>query len=442
MSAKREWQVLCVLLLFVIVAFVRHRDTVASDLAPSYLGCRVLAGGGQQHLYAHDPVLFNHVYDSFWDAAKKAGGLPLDYNTPPYVQTPLWAWALEPVCTRMSFQSFVWMFLGLTLVGFASTIGVVARYWAPRLFHPGWIAVVCVALYPTEAFQYSLHLVQTHVLFVFLMVAALTLAGRGRPVWGGLLLAVAAAVKITPGFLLIYWLIQRNWKAAASFVFWSIAIGVVTLLVAGPKLSLEYLHTLSRASNLLLVAFNNQSFAAWWMGRSYPASELFVWHTFNMPMGMKVISTALSLGSATIGGWMDRASTAKTAGAMPWFGAAFAIVGTMIFAPIAWSHYSVVLVIPAMLLMDGSLRETMSFRWRYCFSLIALTILALNLYPLSYREILMHAFKLKAMGGQTLSLVRSQFYAGLCSLVGMWLLYSRWKVTAGSDRTESNTSLG
>jgi hypothetical protein len=442
MSTKREWQVLCVLLLFVIVAFVRHRDTAASDLAPSYLGCRVLADGGRQHLYAHDPVLFNHVRDPFWDAAEEEGGLWPNYNTPPYVQTPLWAWALEPVCTRMSFRGFIWTFLGLTLVCFASTIWVVARYWTPRLFHPGWIAVVCAGLYLTEAFQYSLHLVQTHILFVFLMVAALTLAGRGRPVSGGLLLAVAAAVKITPGLLLIYWLVQRNWKAAASFVFWSIAIAVVTLMVAGPKLSLEYLHTLSRASNLLLVAFNNQSFAAWWMGRSYPASELFVWHTFDLPMRMKVISTALSLGSATMGGWMDRTSTAKTGSIIPCFGAGFAIAGTMIFAPIAWSHYSIVLVIPAMLLIDGSLRETLSFRWRYGFFLIALIVLALNLYPLSYREILMHAYKLKAPGGQTLSLVRSQFYAGLCSMVGMWLLHSRWKATAGWGRTEPSGSIG
>jgi carbon starvation protein CstA len=128
---------------------------------------------------------------------------------------------------------------------------------------------------------------------------------------------------------------------------------------------------------------------------------------------------------------MDHVSTKETGAAMPYFGAAFAMVGTMIFAPIAWSHYSVLLVVPAMLLMEAALRERVRFKWRYCFALIALVVLALNLYPLSYREILMHAFKPRALGGRSVSLVRSQFYAGLCSMLGMWLLYSHYKSTAG-----------
>jgi len=66
--------------------------------------------------------------------------------------------------------------------------------------------------------------------------------------------------------------------------------------------------------------------------------------------------------------------------------------------------------------------------WRICFAVTALIILALNLYPVSYREILMHAY-IRA-GRWSPSLVRSQFYAGLVSMAGMGLLNRRQGATA------------
>jgi hypothetical protein len=413
-------QVLFVLLIFVLVAFLRNLHVAGSDLTPSYLACRIMVDGEQSHLYNHDPVLFNHLSDPAWTAAAVEGGIGAVSNVPPYVQTPLWAYSLEPLCTHLSYARFVKLFLFLELMCFAAVLWIIARYWAPRLFHPLWLAGICLCLYTTETFQYALALAQTHIFFFLLSVLALLLARSRHHGWAGFLLALAAAVKITPGFLLIYWLMTRRWKAALSFTISSVLLLGITVLLTSRTVTGDYFHEISATSNVLLVAFNNQSLAAWWMGHFYPRSELFVWHILRLPPVMKIASTLLSLISAAVGGLMDRDSALERTGFRP-YGAAVAIVGTMIFAPIAWSHYSIVLLLPVMLLLDVN----RDHRTRLAI-VFALVILALNLYPLAYRAVLMHSFQPGFLHHKEVSITRSQFFAGVLSLAAMgWLFVMR-----------------
>jgi hypothetical protein len=408
-----------VLLVFAAFSVVRQAHTPGSDLAPSYLGCRVMADGAQSHLYNHDPVLFNHVYDPAWVAATLEGGMVAGFGAPPYVQTPLWAWSLQPICTHTSYAVFKELFLVLMMLCLVATIWLVAGHWTPRLFTPGWIALICIGLYPTEAFQYATALVQTHILFVLLTVVALIIAKR-HPFDAGMMLALAAAVKITPGLLLFYWIVTRQRKAAVSFVVSSVALAVITVVAVGPSVSLQYLHSLSQNSHVLLVAFNNQSFAAWWEGRHFPASELMIWHILRLPVRMKFATMALSILVTLWGGWLDRRAALVRPNA-PLYGAIFAMVGATIFATIAWSHYYILLVIPVMLMVDAALGERDRGKSAWLVAL-SVAVLALNLYPLSYRMILMHPFILH---GHRISLVRSQFYSGLLAMLGMWLLAAR-----------------
>jgi hypothetical protein len=412
-------RVALVLLLFGAIAVVRNLHVSGSDLEPSYLGCRVIADGAQGHLYNHDPILFNHVYDPAWIVAQTEGRIDPGYGAPPYVQTPLWAWSLQPLCTHMRYGVFKVIFLVLTALGLIAMIWLVAGHWTPRLFYPGWVALLCVGLYPTETFQYSMHLVQTHILFVLLTVAALIIAKR-HPLEAGMLLALAAAVKITPGLLFFYWAVTRQWKAAFSFVAASLALVGITVAAVGPGLFVTYLHSLSQNSHVLLVAFNNQSFAAWREGQHMPASELMIWHILRMPVRMKLASLLASVLVTLVGGWMDRRASFVRPGAPP-YGAIFALVGGTVFATIAWSHYYILLVVPVMMMLDAAFADGRTLKSKTLIAL-SLAVLALNLYPLSYRMILMHPF---VFHGLTVSLVRSQFYSALLAMLGLWLVSAR-----------------
>jgi hypothetical protein len=408
-----------VLLLFCVLSTLRDLHSPGSDLAPSYMACRVMANGAQDHLYVHDPVLFNHVYDPAWTVAAIEGRMDGGHDTPPYVQTPLWAWSLQPLCTHMPYNYFKGLFLVLTVFCLAMAIWLVAGHWAPRVFHPGWIALICAGLYLTEAFHYATTLVQTHILFVLLTLIALMVARR-HPLDAGMMLALAAAVKITPGLLVLYWLVTKQWKAAASFVVASLALAGITLAAVGPPVFHSYLHTLGQNSHVLLVVFANQSFAAWREGQHFQNSELYLWHVLRMSVPMRIATLAASVGLSVLGGWMDRRAAVTRPNAPP-YGAVFAMVGSMMFATVAWSHYYIVLVVPVMMLADAALRERGTARAKWL-AAMAVAVLLLNLYPVSWRMVLMHPY---TVHGHAVSLVRSQFYSGLVALLGLWVMSVR-----------------
>ena len=396
--------VVLVLLMFSVFGVARHLHMYGEDLASSYVGCRLLAQGNGTHLYSHDARDFRIVGDAAWyDVATRAGFAPLRLLHP-YVQTPLWAWSLEPVCTRVSFRVFCDGFIVLIMLCTSALLFLVARYWTPALFHPGWIALIFAALYVSEPFKYSIFLAQTHILFLLLSVVALMLATRQRSVWAGVVLALAAMVKITPGFVCVYWLFTRQWKAAASFAVAFVALTLLGALAVGPEVSKAYFHSLSENGDVLLVAFNNQSFAGWWMGYTFPRSEVLKWWIYRLPLALKAGSLLLSIAGAALGGWLDRVQgDGDRPLPDPPYGGVLALVAATVFAPIAWSHYYILLVVPAMLLLQAN-QEDHRRRWL----VVLMAVFALNLYPISFGDV--HLYY------KSFSLVRSQFYSGVLTM--------------------------
>ncbi len=338
-----------VLLLFAAFGTARHLQVPGDDLAPSYCACRLLAADQGEHLFSRDAHNFDVVHDPVWLELGRERQLPTAVH--PYVQSPLWAFSLRPLCTRMNYPAFRAGFLAVVSAALVATIGFAAWAWTRRLFHPAWLAVLCAALYGTEAYKYTMVLVQSHILFVLPALLAVFCASRGRSGWAGALLSVAAAVKITPGFLLFYWLGKRDWRASISFLAFSILLAALSLSVIALPVNLAYLHSLAQLSNALLVSWNNQSLAAWWMSSRFPSHEQGAWHLFPLPGQVKWACTLLSIAAALFGGFLDRSSDSRK----PPYGAALAFLGITVFAPIAWTHYYVLLIFPLILLLDRAL---------------------------------------------------------------------------------------
>ncbi len=418
MQRKNELLILGVLFLFAMLTAVRHLGSLGSDLSSSYCACSLLASGQPDHIYDRDPRSYDEVNTPVWTRVGLDAGLYHEKQIHPYVQTPLWAWSLRPLCTRMKFPAFNVIFLFLVSFCLSATIWLVARTWVPRLYHPGWIALVCAALYLSEAYKYAMVLTQTHIIFTLLTLLALVCARREHAIWAGALLALAAAVKITPGFLLLYWLVNRRWRASLSFIGFSIALAGASVLTTGLALNLAFLHNLSQISNILLVAWNNQSLAGLWMGSSYPASEHQAWHSLPLPPTLKLVCTLLLLGATLLGGYLDRRADRRTGSsgepdtaifslaAHPPYGAALAILGATIFTPIAWTHYYVILIFPLMLLLDAEMRNKSR--------LLLVTVLLVFAFN----------FDFQTLGGilrrfEPFPIVHAQFFSGLVCMAGL-----------------------
>lgn len=411
MKRTNEIAILVVLLLFALLSAVRHFSSPGADLASSYYGCKLLASHQNEHIYSRDPRDYDHVSDPVWNRIALATGFEASTALHPYVQTPLWAYSIEPLCTRLNYPAFNKIFLFLLSFSLVAIIWLVARFWAPRTLHPGWIALICAVLYLSEAYKYTFALTQTHLIFVLFTVAALMLARRGFPVWAGALLAVAAAIKITPAFLLLYWLMNRQKKAALSFVLFSAALAGASVWSTGWALNLTFLRNLSEISNMLLVSWNNQSLAAFLLAPHYPRIEQDYWHSLPLPAAVKWASTLLTIGFTLLGGYFDRKS-GETAHSGPPYGAILAIVAAIVFAPLAWTHYYILLIIPLMMMLDATLRKR-----SLVILILLLLVCALNVDTQTLGGVL-QKYRL-------FPVIRAQFYSGLLTMAALVILWRR-----------------
>ncbi len=404
--------VLVVLAILVAAGLLHYGGRKGEDLYSSYAGCRLMVTGETGHLFQHDPAMFSSVGpDAVWERIAAEGGYRGGMH--PYVQTPLWAYVLQPLCFRPGYLRFVHLFAVALMLSFAAMLWLVARFWAPMFLYPLPMALVAVGLWFSEPFGYAMLLMQTHILFLLLSVAGLILASRRRPVLAGLLVALAAAVKLTPIFLVLYWMARRRWLAAGAALGWSAGLWLLTVALTGRQLMAAYLADLGRVSHVLLVSQNSQSFAAWLMGRFYSRPEYDVLHSFALPAAVRIGSLLLLILSTVLGGLLDRARERRLTGpAIPPLGAGMALVAATIFAPIAWSHYFIVLVIPVMLLLE-EVRDRLGRRApaRYALLAAVAVAVALNLKPLSTDVVAGYIGRW--------AVLRSQFDSGALFLVAL-----------------------
>ena len=409
--------ILLILAVFVAAGTFRFWNETGEDLSSSYIGCRLVATGHTGVLYSYDAENFANVGDltGAWKQLADAGGFHGYLH--PYVQTPLWGYGLQPLCNHTDFRTFEHVFLILVLLSLAGVVWLVGRYWTPWVFHPVAIALLLLGLWFSQPFGYAMYLMQTHALFFFLTVLALVLAEREQAASGrwwfaaaaGLALACAAAVKLTPIVLVLYWLLTGRWRAALSAVLWSALLFGVTLAAVGPGVTAAYLESLHRVSRVLLVAQNNQSFAAWVMGRFYPPDEVFDINSLPLPAAVRLGSTALMLACTAAGGWLDRRIAGRAPGpaprgtAFPPVGAMVALIALTVFAPIAWTHYFILLIAPVMVAL-----QAMRSRRRW-WPLAALVPAALLNFPPLATQVL-------TMDISDYAVVRGQFFSGILIL--------------------------
>ena len=408
-----------ILLAFLVVlGCLAFRHEMGEDLASSYVGCRLITTGQAAHLYSFDPVSFDEIgNDDTWQAAADSTGYTGALH--PYVQTPLWAYSLQPLCKHVNWTGFFRVFTWLTMLSLAGSLWLVAKYWTPSFFNPIALSVVVGLWVLSQPFQYAAFLMQTHMLLIFLTVAGLILAERDHWISAGAFVACAAAVKVTPVLLVIYWLLTKRWKAAVSMLIWSAILWGVTVAAVGHTVTDVYLADLRRISRVLIIPMNNQSFAAWLMAPHYPADEMFDVHEFVLPNSVRLVSSALMLVFTVAGGLLDRARLKRAHHFAP-LGAIIALMAATVFAPIAWTHYSVILVMPLMMIVHENRRPRSKLIWS-----MAAVIMLLNYRPLStdINHFLTGEF----------AIVRGQFYASALMLVSLSAMaYVRLKKPASN----------
>src|SRR5262249_39726471 len=103
---------------------------------------------------------------------------------------------------------------------------------------------------------------QTTPFVLLCLVGAVALVRSGRPLAGGLVLALAAYLKLTPLVFLGLWAWQRRWRAVVGLTIGFGFLCVLSVAAMGLGSHVAFVHRIADIARITLVSFNNHSVSA------------------------------------------------------------------------------------------------------------------------------------------------------------------------------------
>ncbi len=294
-------------------------------------------------------------------------GTTLGFTYPPFAALAMAPMAILPTMVAGWLNTLVSL-AALALLLAWLLIPIADRYGWPRWFT---VALAVPLAGATEPVRETLGFGQINLIlavlvyadFVYLRNRAMAAgpdrpelpagAGRLRRLWvtgalAGVGVGLATAIKLTPGLFIIYFVVTKQWRAAATSSITAVAVTVLTFVVGGPETISYFTSVVTDTERVGAVdATANQALSGL-LARLYdsPTTPTLMWLAFAMLM--------LALG-------LSRAATAHAEGDEL---TAFTLVGLTanVVCPISWTHHLVFLIPALVILVDTALRRRAAAR--------------------------------------------------------------------------------
>jgi hypothetical protein len=204
-----------------------------------------------------------------------------------------------------------------------------------------------------------------NLLLLALLTATWAATRAGRPGWAGAALGTAAALKLFPAFLAVYFLARREWKvlkvAAATFA----ALTLLTAAILGTEAYRTYLgEVLPGSGARYRAAWFNLSLAGFWAKLFDPQAGDRGMHVTPLLASRPLAHAAFAASAAVVVAVV--AQSAARARSRPAADLAFglALLGMLLVSPITWEHY--LLLLPLLLaVLWQRLPPLEGVRWVY-----------------------------------------------------------------------------
>jgi len=133
----------------------------------------------------------------------------------------------------------VWNALSLVMLAVSGWLMVhqLKFPWSPWDLVPA-----CTLLLLCRPFEHQMIHGQLNPLLLLLLTGAWAADRTGRPRCAGALVGIAAAIKLFPGFVFVYFLARRQWRSVAAGVLTLAALGGLTAIMFGLESYRSYLH--------------------------------------------------------------------------------------------------------------------------------------------------------------------------------------------------------
>jgi len=310
------------------------------DFRQEYCLARALAAG--EPLYEPMPVMIARYIDG------PAGlAMPTSPNHPP----PAALLALPLAAVGYPTAARLWLALQLLLLGW--TIQCLARElgWGREA---GWIGVAAAVVWTPVALD--LQVGNLHVALLATLVASWRAWRRGRALEAGAWLGLGTAIKLVPGYLVLYLLLRREWRAVAAAVVVCAGLALGVTLLAGPAIWPDFVSALGTSIGVYQEEGFNVSLFGMLHRLTHGVRDIGPLLPGVGDGWITVAAAVVLLGPALIAAARP-APAQDPPSDLDW---ALFVTAIVLVTPLAWHHSYALLVLPILLLgrqlVPGGLR--------------------------------------------------------------------------------------
>lgn len=355
-------------------AFTLLAGRWAVDLTALYFAAHFFSSGDPALVYVPGPEVFLYDPPPAWRALEAAAGMP-DGPLTPYLYPPLWAALLSPVVAKVSPIGFFTAFHLVNLAALAGMIWLAYRLARPARFgFFAWSAVSLALVLTSGVGVMGLWLGQPQILVSFVTLCAFVLLAEKRDIGAGAVLALAAAMKLTPALLVVVFVMERRWRALVAFTIAGAVLALASVWLAGWPMHAAFLDKLSLIEGGLLVSriVASLELAFHQLGAVLTGSANWrIDHPYMVPEpGWIAVATRATLVAGLVLSW---ASTRRLAARPRLWARVFTVVlVSLVTGPLPWIHYLIatLVLLPGLFLLVPA---------RQAVFVIALTGIALSL---------------------------------------------------------------
>lgn len=251
---------------------------------------------------------------------------------------------------------FVWNCL--TFLLFVGAVWIVAAQLGLRgLRAAGVAAVVAVVGVTCFPLRQQVSWSQFSAPLAFLITVAWTADRNGRWRIAGAAVGLAAALKLFPAFLLLYFAASGKWRTVVAALVTGLAVNAVAAAVLGFDAYRAYAtDAVPAVAAKYGATWTNLSVAAFWLRLFDPNLPSGVIALADAPIVGRALALAARVAVVAAVGWVAWRScgTGQRPVSQNDLAFASAVVGMVLVSPISWAHSLVMLVVPVGVLLRAT----------------------------------------------------------------------------------------
>lgn len=341
----------------VVAGILWFPRVVGDDWASLWIGGRLIARGEWEQAYAVSPTDFAHHGSAVWDAiVAEQTSAPFAH---PFVHNPGVGVVMSVVSQALSFDSSLLLITIASAFAVPILIAAAYHYWAVETITLPVLAASTLFVWMTVPLVIARVVGQTTPAIIASCVVAMALAQR-RPWLAGVLLAVAACIKVTPVVLIAGMLVLPATRRAGLRGAGLLAALISVQVIALPDQFRLWAETLGSVRSAFLVAPMNATLGSVIYADRRAGEGVAVVRDVSqvLPLAGTVIFVGVVLAIFAVRWYGARAFPGRVF-------LALCLLGPMAVSQVLWLHYSVALVLPLVGMIVAGVRRR-SWLWLVC----------------------------------------------------------------------------